>query len=168
MNKKVIFLIFIILILIIGILFLFKNSFKFQKETKQTIEQKTAVSKNNQQIENNQIIVFSPKPNEKIKSPLKITGQARGSWFFEASFPVVLTDWDGKIIAEHYATAKDNWMTENFVPFESILEFKNPVFTDAPENHFSRRGYLILKKDNPSGLPEYNDSIEIPVIFNFY
>lgn len=28
------------------------------------------------------IIVVSPRKNEKIKSPLKIEGQARGTWFF--------------------------------------------------------------------------------------
>ncbi len=110
---------------------------------------------------NNLIRVESPKPDEVIKSPLAIMGEARGNWFFEASFPVVLTDWDGKIIAEHYATALDDWMTTEFVPFKAELQFENPSF-DAD---FSKRGTLILKKDNPSGLPEYDDAIEIPVRF---
>jgi len=30
----------------------------------------------------------TPRPNETIASPLSIKGQARGSWFFEASLPV--------------------------------------------------------------------------------
>jgi glucose/arabinose dehydrogenase len=118
------------------------------------------------------IIIDFPKPNEIIISPLIIKGKARGNWFFEASFPVILTDWDGKIIAEHYASAKldpndpnSTWMTDDFVPFEAKLEFKSPVFLGADENHFSRRGYLIFKKDNPSGLPEYDDYFEMPVIF---
>jgi len=103
--------------------------------------------------------------NETILSPLIIEGKARGYWFFEASFPVVLTNWDGLIIAQHYAEAQDEWMTEEFVPFRAVLEFESPVFPGVDENHFSRRGYLVLKKDNPSGLPEHDDALEIPVLF---
>ncbi|MEK9186222.1 MAG: Gmad2 immunoglobulin-like domain-containing protein [Patescibacteria group bacterium] len=114
------------------------------------------------------IRVFSPRANEKVSSPLLISGEARGYWFFEASFPVVLVDWDGRIIAQHYAQAKGdpatgeiNWMTENFVPFEAVLEFEKPEFI----GDFSKRGALILQKDNPSGLPEHDDALEVPIIF---
>ena len=98
-------------------------------------------------------------------SPLIITGKARGPWYFEATFPVILVDWDGKIIAEHYAQAQGEWMTADFVPFEAKLEFESPVFPDADTTHFSRRGLLILRKDNPSGLPEHNDALEFGVFF---
>jgi hypothetical protein len=113
----------------------------------------------------NLIRVFAPRINTIVSSPLAIEGEARGNWYFEASFPVVLTDWDGRIIVEHYAQAKTDWMTADFVPFETTLEFESPAFPGTDENHFSRRGYLILKKDNPSGLPQYDDAIEIPVLF---
>lgn len=103
------------------------------------------------------IFVESPQRNSYISSPLTIAGVARGPWFFEATFPVVLTDWDGKIIAQHYAQAKSEWMTTDFVPFEAVLEFEKPIYGE--------RGFLILKKDNPSGLPEYDDSREIPIFF---
>ncbi len=105
------------------------------------------------------IRIDSPRPNANIKNPLLITGQARGSWFFEASFPVILTDWDGRIIAEGIATAKSNWMTSEFVPFETTLNFT------VDKNFYSNRGSLILKKSNPSGLPEHDDSLLIPVTF---
>lgn len=107
------------------------------------------------------IRVDDPEPGEKITSPLKITGEARGNWFFEATFPVVLVDWDGIIIAEGYATAKDEWMTTDFVPFEATLEFIKPE-DKGPQ---SIRGALILKRDNPSGLPENDAAAEIPVIY---
>lgn len=113
----------------------------------------------------NLIRVFTPRINTIVSSPLVIKGEARGNWYFEASFPVVLTDWDGRIIAEHYAQAQTDWMTTDFVPFETTLEFESPAFSGTDESHFSRRGYLILKKDNPSGLPQYDDAIEIPVFF---
>lgn len=101
----------------------------------------------------------TPRPNQTISSPLTITGVARGTWYFEADFPVMLTDWDGKIIAQGVAQAKDNWMTTDFVPFEATLTFTS----DA--NAYSNRGTLILRKDNPSGLPENDDALEIPVVF---
>ena len=109
------------------------------------------------------IRIDTPQPNTVITSPLTITGEARGYWFFEASFPVILVDWDGRIIAEHYASAQDEWMTEDFVPFTSTLEFESPYKEGDPD--FMKRGALILKKDNPSGLPENDDAIEIPVLF---
>ncbi|MFZ2484494.1 MAG: Gmad2 immunoglobulin-like domain-containing protein, partial [Minisyncoccia bacterium] len=105
------------------------------------------------------IRLIYPRPNQEIASPLVITGEARGYWFFEASFPVMLVDWDGRIIAQGIATAKDEWMTENFVPFEATL-----TFTVDP-NVYSKRGSLILQKDNPSGLPEHDDALEIPITY---
>lgn len=104
------------------------------------------------------IRISSPRPNQIIKSPLTITGEARGNWFFEASFPVVLTNWDGLIIAQGIAQAKSDWMTTDFVPFEATLTFT------VDKNVYSNRGSLILRKDNPSGLPEHDDALEIPVV----
>ncbi len=109
------------------------------------------------------IVLTTPVPNAVIGSPLALTGRARGNWFFEASFPVSLTNWDGLIIAEGVATADGEWMTTEFVPFTATLEFVNP-YPDGGQD-FMKRGSLILKKDNPSGLPEYDDALEIPVRF---
>jgi len=103
------------------------------------------------------IRIDNPRPNQEIESPILIQGQARGYWFFEASFPVVLVDWDGRIIAQGIAQAKSDWMTEDFVPFEVVLEFEKP--------EYSNRGVLILQKDNPSGLPENDDALEVPILF---
>ncbi|MDD2680769.1 MAG: Gmad2 immunoglobulin-like domain-containing protein [Patescibacteria group bacterium] len=106
------------------------------------------------------IRINSPRPNSEISSPLMISGEARGNWFFEASFPVFLTDWDGRIIAEGIANAQADWMTTDFVPFDLTLNFS------PDEQVYSNRGTLIFKKDNPSGLPEFDDALEIPVIIN--
>lgn len=103
------------------------------------------------------ISLTSPLPYEYIGNPLAITGEARGYWFFEASFPVTLTDADGVVIAEGIATAKDEWMTEDFVPFVAILTYTKPASVT--------NGFLILKKDNPSGLPENDNALRIPVRF---
>ena len=100
------------------------------------------------------ITVEMPMAYEKIYSPVTIKGMARGSWFFEASFPIKLYDAKNNLLVQHYATAKGEWMTENFVPFESSLEF-----SIAKE----QQGTLVLEKDNPSGLPENMNEIRIPV-----
>ena len=102
-----------------------------------------------------------PKPNDVIKSPLTVRGEAMGGWYFEASFPLTLTDWDGRIIAQSYAQAQDEWMTPEFVPFEGKIEFKN----QSSGEDFTKRGYLIFHKDNPSGLPEHDAAVEIPIRF---
>lgn len=103
------------------------------------------------------IVVESPRANAQVASPIVIKGKARGSWFFEATFPVTLTNWDGLIIAEGYAKAQGEWMTTDYVPFTANLSY-----TLAPETPY-RRGFLILKKNNASGEPQFDNSIEIPV-----
>jgi len=102
-----------------------------------------------------EIILEDPFPGKIITSPMTITGQARGFWFFEASAPVILTDWNGRIIAEGVIQAKGDWMTNDFVPFEGTLTFETPSYGDI--------GSLILRNDNPSGLPANDKAIEISI-----
>ncbi len=100
--------------------------------------------------------VTSPKPDQIISSPLVIEGEARGFWFFEASFPVKLLDANGKEVAVMPVQAQGEWMTEDFVPFKAELKFSNVS---------TKTGTLVFQKDNPSGLPEHDESISIPVVF---
>lgn len=102
------------------------------------------------------IRIASPRPNDTIQSPIRITGEARGFWFFEASFPVKIYDANGKELGTAIATATEDWMTEEFVPFEAMMEFKAPT---------TAAGTLVLQKDNPSGLPENDDKLVVPVKF---
>jgi hypothetical protein len=104
------------------------------------------------------IVVQSPKPGAVISSPLKIRGRARGSWFFEGDFPLILKDRKGRVIARGYVTARGEWMTKKFVPFEGSLTFEKPAAGE--------RGTLVFKKDNPSDRPELDDSLELPVYLN--
>lgn len=104
----------------------------------------------------NLIRVTSPVPNSTIASPITVTGQARGNWFFEASFPVKVIDDSGRQLGVGIATAQGDWMTTEFVPFQAVVQFTTPT---------TRYGTLILEKDNPSGLPQNADSLRIPVVF---
>ena len=103
------------------------------------------------------IVVASPRPGAVIRSPFKIKGQARGTWFFEGDFPIILKDHNGRTIASGFVTAKGPWMTKNFVPFEGTLTFDKPT---APG-----RGALVFQKDNPTDRPELDDAMELPVHF---
>jgi Immunoglobulin-like domain of bacterial spore germination len=105
------------------------------------------------------IMLSSPAPLTQISSPVTLQGMARGYWFFEGSFPITVVNWDGLIIGEGFATAQGEWMTENFVPFTATVDF---IFD--PETPYNR-GALILQRDNPSGLPENDDALEIPITF---
>ncbi len=105
------------------------------------------------------IVLDTPKPLATVASPITLTGKARGYWFFEASFPVVVVDWDGRIVGEGVATAEGDWMTEDFVPFRATVSY-----TIEPDT-YSKKGAIILMRDNPSGLPENDDALEIPIVF---
>ncbi|MFW0871394.1 MAG: Gmad2 immunoglobulin-like domain-containing protein [Patescibacteria group bacterium] len=103
------------------------------------------------------IRVDTPQANDLIISPLTIGGEARGYWYFEADFPVRIVDAHGNTLGIHYASALGDWMTEDFVPFESELSFSTPS-TDT--------GTLILERSNPSGLAEHTDELRIPIRFD--
>jgi len=104
------------------------------------------------------IQVMSPQPSDTISTPLIVIGEARGNWYFEASFPVSVVDAAGQTIGQGYAQAQGEWMTTDFVSFQSI-----PIeFTAQPSGSM---GKVILHKDNPSGLPENDDQLEIPIVF---
>ncbi|MFH2218547.1 MAG: Gmad2 immunoglobulin-like domain-containing protein [Pseudomonadota bacterium] len=103
------------------------------------------------------IYLESPLPGARVASPLEIRGRARGFWFFDGDFPIVLTDANGKVIAKHFCIAKGEWMTREFVRFEGSVEFEKPGSGE--------KGTLILLKDNPTGLPDFDDALVIPVFF---
>jgi hypothetical protein len=104
-----------------------------------------------------EIKIAKPSANEIISSPLTIEGQAKGTWYFEASFPVKLIDENGEIIARGIAQAQSDWMTTDFVPFKATLSF---------DSGSSTIGMLIFQNDNPSGQPENEKQFGIPVHFS--
>lgn len=103
--------------------------------------------------------VETPKMNQSVLSPLRIEGEARGLWFFEASFPVKVLDEDGSELGAHYVQAQSDWMTTDFVPFAGEVVF------DTPRGEY---GTFVLEKDNPSGLPEHADEVRVPIRFALF
>lgn len=111
----------------------------------------------NELAKQNLIVIDNPRPNQRVSSPLLITGRARGNWYFEASFPIKIVDANGLQLGIVPAQAIGDWMTTEFVPFTTTLTFTTPT---------TATGTLILQKDNPSGLPEHDDALEIPIVFD--
>lgn len=109
-----------------------------------------------EEVSNQPIRVRNVSDNQVIESPFVVRGEARGNWYFEATFPITLLDANGKKLAETYATAQGEWMTESFVPFIS----EPLTFTSA-----TATGTLVINNANASGLPENSKELRIPVRF---
>lgn len=149
MNKNIV---TIIIIVVVGaglLWYLAKNQSTPSQNQKQSQPPPTVATSSD-------ITVTSPQAYQTITSPLNISGQAKGTWYFEASFPIKLLDGNGNQIAQTIATAQSDWMTTNFVPFTAVLNFTTPS---------TATGTLIFEKDNPSGLPANADQISIPINF---
>ena len=137
-----------IIFILIGILILLVGWLAFHTE-------ESAIEEQPKPFTSEKVDVYAPLPNSIVESPLEITGEARG-WYFEGSFPVKITDANGNILGQAPAEAQGDWMTTSSVPFKATIGFSTST---------TKNGYLILEKDNPSGMPEKAESVEIPVKF---
>jgi hypothetical protein len=105
------------------------------------------------------IMVEVPYPGAVVGKEFTVVGEARGNWFFEASFPIEVLDADGNTIVSSYATAEGEWMTTDFVPYKSeVIELPSTYIGPAT---------LVLRKDNPSGLPENDASMSFPIVVEY-
>ena len=102
------------------------------------------------------LTVVTPATGATVTSPLEIAGRAPGSWSFEADFPIEVLDADRRSVGEGHATVKGDWMTEDAVDFAGTIEFDPPG---------TASGFLVLRKANPSGEPDHDDAVEIPIRF---
>lgn len=114
---------------------------------------------NSQQFTHNLNVDLTKVTDQKallIQSPLTITGKVPSGYAFENSFPVEITNNEHKIITTSPAHGtRGDWTSGQPLEFAVTLKFE----TNAKE------GYLVFKNDNPSGLPENEKKISIPVKF---
>jgi len=104
------------------------------------------------------IRVELPFPGAVTGKEFSVIGEARGGWFFEASFPIEVLDEDGNTLATGHAEAQGEWMTADFVPFRGEIA--------VPESYMGP-ATLILRKDNASGLPEHDASVSFPITIEY-
>lgn len=93
-------------------------------------------------------------PGVTVLPQFTVSGKARGTWYFEASFPVEILDKDGNRLVALPAEAQGEWMTEDFVPFEAEVDLGT----------YSGPATLVLHKDNPSGDPSRDASMSLPIV----
>ena len=108
-----------------------------------------------QQFTSENVRVSSPLPSAIVGKTFRVAGEARGPWYFEANLPLLVKDVNGSTVGNGSATAQGEWMTTDFVPFEGKI---------TVDVLFSGPAKLVIMKDNPSGLPENNDSVEFPIV----
>jgi hypothetical protein len=103
------------------------------------------------------VVVETPVPGSTVISPVTVRGKARGAWFFEGEVTLQLLDRERNVLAQGFATAQSNWMTNDFVPFEGTLTFESrPDVTE---------GMLVVKRNNPSDNRDLDEAMEFPVVF---
>lgn len=99
--------------------------------------------------------VSSPAAASTVGNTFEVSGEAPGNWYFEASFPIQVRDKEGNKIAQAIAQAQGDWMTTEQVPFKTTVTL---------DSFYAGPATLVLIKDNPSGLPEHDDALEIPIV----
>ena len=105
-----------------------------------------------------QVLVDSPERGALVTSPLRVTGKARGSWYFEAEFPIRVLNSRDEMIGTGIARAQGDWQTSDYVPFEASIVFPAP-----PED---TTGFVVIEKSNPSGLAQNAAESRVPVRFH--
>lgn len=98
--------------------------------------------------------VISPLPGQTVSHSLAVTGEAPGNWYFEATFPIRVTTPAGDVIGSGQCKAQSDWMTTSQVPFTATITLQSSYTGPAT---------IVLMRDNPSGLPQNDDSLEIPI-----
>jgi len=87
---------------------------------------------------------------------VQVTGVAPGTWYFEANIRVAVEDTSGNTLGESGGMAKDEWMTVEDVEFSATIEYLKSS---------TRNGFIVVRNDNPSGLPENEKVAKFPIIF---
>jgi len=106
--------------------------------------------------QSDRVVVEAPLPGAAVRSPLVVSGRARGGWFFEGEVWLRLLDRDRNVLARGFASARAEWMTPGFVAFEGALEY--------PRRSGPRRGILVVRRNNPSDDRSLDQALEIPVV----
>ena len=99
------------------------------------------------------VVVDAPKSGATVPKKFTVTGKAPGPWYFEASFPVEVRSATGTVLATVPASALTDWMTTDDVAFKAEITITG--YTGAAT--------LVLKRDNPSGLPQNDASVSMPI-----
>jgi hypothetical protein len=102
-----------------------------------------------------QVSVSSPQSGATVAQTFTVSGQAPGGWFFEAQFPIQVRDPNDNVIGRATGQAQGDWQTTSLVSFTATIQIDASYHGPAT---------LILLKDNPSGLPQNDDSVTVAIV----
>ena len=100
------------------------------------------------------VIVSTPKSGAVVSRTFSIAGTAPSGWFFEAVFPIMVRDDNDNAIGRTQGRAQSDWTAPGPIRFTAQVTL---------ETAYKGPATLVLMRDNPSGLPENDDSVEIPI-----
>lgn len=104
-----------------------------------------------------EINILTPRPGSGVGCPFAVTGIAPSNWAFEGQLPVSLKNSAGEIIMITQANLRGEWTSSEPGLFVAAL--------DCPDGGCVGEGVVVVHKDNPSALPENDDSAEFPIVF---
>jgi hypothetical protein len=112
-----------------------------------------------------------PAAGELVTSPVRLSGEAVGPWYFEGSFPVSVVAQDGTVLGEGFVSAQAEWLVDGLVPFTGEVEFAVPAGGSRDQVSAAEQGAatsalpvtLVLARDNPSDLPEHDAALHVGV-----
>lgn len=142
--------------IVVVVLLAAASSVAIWKTSEQIVYNTVAIADVNIKRTGSELKVFSPNALSSIKSPVLIKGSAPGTWYFEAVFPIKITDEEGNVLGQGYASAKSDWMTEKPVAFEAKISF---------DKGGASQGFMVFSKDDPSGMG-LSKPVNIPIFFS--
>jgi len=101
-------------------------------------------------VSNDLLEVATPTPNQKISSPVLVSGKSN---FFEAHTRIRIVDDNGNVLADTFATA-EGWM-DKLYPFSQEVKYSKPQ---------TKNGLVEVFDESPKDGKELN-KVSIPVEF---
>lgn len=106
-------------------------------------------------LENSDLSLDTPCMNATISgNTISVSGLISGSYTFEAQFTIKLLDKTGTVAVTQPVTVTGDWQSGGKVPFTTTLT----------HTLTSQNATLVFQNDNPSGLPENQKQIFVPII----
>lgn len=150
---SIIVILFIIIVALAWVLFASPTLVAAPTVTPPSEEKNPRTSSSDSEPLHTRVTVTEPRSGASVGKTFTVSGSAPGNWFFEASFPIQVRDTENSKIGQAIAQAQSDWMTTELVPFTATITVSN----------YSGPATLVLLRDNPSGLPENDDALEIPI-----
>ncbi len=152
-NSKLNIIIIVVLVLLVGYFAFFKKA-ETPVDTNPPVTATPEISVSGK-ANKDDLVSFSILPGSRVQGEVAYHGSLKGAYFFEANLRINVLDMNKNSLKQSNATATSDWMTEDPVEFEGIMDFgglpKGPA-------------YFEIHNDNPSDLPENDKSILIPIV----